>query len=64
MLTDQKIAKLIELIEELRADILNIRDRYDQKAKIMQQATEPQIVLDILPENLEQSTTELFDENN
>ena len=53
LLTEQKIAKLIELVEELRADLPNIKDRQDLEAKVMQQATDPQIVLDILQENLE-----------
>jgi uncharacterized membrane protein len=55
LLTEQKIAKLIELIEELRQDLPNIRDRYDWEAQIMKQATDPQVVLDILQENLEES---------
>lgn len=58
LLTEQKIAKLIELIEELRQDLPNINDRYDWEAQIMQQATDPQVVLDILQENLEQSLEE------
>ncbi len=58
LLTEQKIAKLIELVEELREDIPTIRDRYDQEAQIMQQATDPQVVLDILQENLESSASE------
>ena len=53
LLTEQKIAKLIELVEELRQDLPIIRDREDIEAAIMQQATDPQIVLDILRENLE-----------
>lgn len=53
LLTEQKIAKLIKLMEELREDLPLIRDRYDLEAQIMQQATDPQIVLDILRENLE-----------
>ena len=53
LLTEQKIAKLIELMEELRTDLPSIRDRYDLEAQIMQKATDPQIVLDILRENLE-----------
>ena len=53
LLTEQKIAKLIELVEELREDLPTIRDRKDLEAKIMQQATDPQIVLDILQENLD-----------
>ena len=52
LLTEQKIAKLIELVEELRSDLPTIRDRDDLEAKIMQQATDPQVVLDILQENL------------
>ncbi|MDJ0691107.1 MAG: DUF1003 domain-containing protein [Xenococcaceae cyanobacterium MO_188.B32] len=59
LLTEQKIAKLIELMEELRIDLPNIRDRHDWEAQIMQQATDPQIVLNILQENLEQAETEL-----
>jgi uncharacterized membrane protein len=59
LLTEQKIAKLIELIEELRADLPNVRDRHDWEAQIMQQTTDPQIVLDILQENLEQSEQDL-----
>ena len=57
LLTEQKIAKIIELMEELRSDHPGIRDREDWEAKIMQQATDPQIVLNILQENLEQPTT-------
>ena len=53
LLTEQKIAKLIELIEELREDLPTIRDRQDLEAVIMQEATDPQIVLDILQENLD-----------
>ena len=53
LLTEQKIAKLIELVEELRTDLPIIRDRHDAEAEIMQQATDPQVVLDILQDNLE-----------
>ena len=63
LLTEQKIAKLIELIEELRTDLPNIRDRHDWEAQIMKQATDPQIVLNILQENLEQAETELSQSN-
>ena len=52
LLTEQKIAKLIELIEELREDLPTIRDREDFEARVMQQATDPQVVLDILQDNL------------
>lgn len=53
LLTEQKIAKLIKLIEELREDLPTIRNRDDLEARIMQQATDPQAVLDILQDNLE-----------
>ncbi|MGL5793750.1 MAG: DUF1003 domain-containing protein, partial [Waterburya sp.] len=58
LLTEQKIAKLIGLIEELGQNLLNIRDRHDWEAQIMQKATNPQLVLNILQENLEQSIKE------
>ena len=52
LLTEQKIAKLIELVEELREDLPTIRDRDDLEAAIMKQATDPQVVLNILQEKL------------
>jgi uncharacterized membrane protein len=58
LLTEQKIAKLIKLIEELREDSPTIRDRHDLEAQIMQEATDPQVVLDILQENLTQVETD------
>ncbi len=57
LLTEQKIAKLIALVEELRVDLPNVRDRYDLEAEMMQQATDPLIVLDILQETLKQGAT-------
>ena len=63
LLTEQKIAKLIELVEELRSDLPDIRDRHDWEAQIMQQATDPQVVLNILQENLEQAEIELLEPN-
>ncbi|NEP19421.1 MAG: DUF1003 domain-containing protein [Leptolyngbya sp. SIO4C1] len=58
LLTEQKTAKLIELMEELRADLPDLRDRNDWEAKVMQQAADPQVVLNILQENLDQLTEE------
>ena len=55
LLTEQKTAKLIELIEELREDLPDLENRRDWEADLMKQATNPQDVLDILQENLEQS---------
>ncbi|MBF2062820.1 MAG: DUF1003 domain-containing protein [Calothrix sp. C42_A2020_038] len=58
LLTEQKVAKLISLVEELRADLPNVKNRYDPEAKVMQQRTDPKVVLDILQENLKQVTIE------
>ncbi|MEM8778844.1 MAG: DUF1003 domain-containing protein [Cyanobacteria bacterium P01_G01_bin.49] len=55
LLTEAKIAKLIDLIEELRSDLPIVPDRHDWEAQIMKESTDPQAVLDILQENLEQS---------
>ena len=58
LLTEQKIAKLIALVEELREDLPNVQDRHDPEAEVMKQATDPQIVLDILQETQKQSKIE------
>ncbi len=58
LLNEQKIAKVIELLEELRTDTPNVRNRYDWEANVMRKATDPQVVLDILQENLEQVPAE------
>ncbi len=52
LLTEQKIAKLISLVEELRTDLPNVRDRYDSEASEMQKTTDPQVVLNALKETL------------
>lgn len=56
LLTEQKTAKIIGLLEELRADLPTLHDRYDWEARVMQQATDPQVVLNILKENLSSAT--------
>ena len=63
LLNEQKIAKVIELIEELRADTPDIANRFDWEANIMQQSTDPQVVLDILQENLEHISPPLEDKS-
>jgi uncharacterized membrane protein len=56
LLTEQKIAKLIALVEELRTDLPNVRDRQDTEAEEMQKTANPQALLVVLKENL--SSTE------
>jgi uncharacterized membrane protein len=50
LLTEQKAAKLIELLEELRRDLPNVRDRHDSEADLMQHAAEPLEVIAALEE--------------
>jgi uncharacterized membrane protein len=53
LLTEQKIAKLISLVEELRVDLPDVIDRDDLEAEIMKQATDPEAILGALQQNLE-----------
>ncbi len=55
LITEQKIAKLISLVEELRTDLPNVRNRADLEAQIMQQAIDPQAILEVIQYNSEQS---------
>ncbi len=43
--TEQKVAKLIALIEELRRDLPNVRDRRDIEAEEMQSTVDPEAAL-------------------
>jgi len=52
LLTEQKVAKLIDLIEELRRDLPDVRDRHDPEAVAMQQSMNPDRVLAALDEKL------------
>jgi uncharacterized membrane protein len=52
LLIEQKTAKLIDLMEELRRDLPNVRDRHDSSAVVMQQAMSPEGVLAALDEPL------------
>ena len=55
LLSEQKIAKLIALMEELRRDMPTVRDRHDPEAEAMQEATDPHAILDALEEKLEEA---------
>jgi uncharacterized membrane protein len=50
LLTEQKAAKLIDLLEELRRDLPNIRNRHDPEAAVLQQSMNPDLVLAALDE--------------
>jgi uncharacterized membrane protein len=55
LLTEQKIAKLISLVEELRTDLPNVHNRADLEAEIMQQAIDPQAILEVIQNSSAQS---------
>ena len=50
ILSEQKTAKVIQLLEESRRDNPLIRDRVDQEAEAMAQPADPQSVLDAIKE--------------
>ena len=54
LLSENKIAKIITLLEELRTDLPDVINRVDREAEIMQTATDPIAVLKSLQENLDQ----------
>jgi uncharacterized membrane protein len=50
LLTEQKAAKLIDLLEELRRDLPNVKNRHDPQAAELKQAMNPDLVLAALDE--------------
>ncbi|WP_158814122.1 DUF1003 domain-containing protein [Methylocapsa sp. S129] len=50
ILSEQKTAKVIQLLEEVRRDNPLIHDRVDQEAEVMAQPANPQSVLDAIKE--------------
>lgn len=56
LLTEQKAAKLIDLLEELRRDLPNVKNRHDPEASALQQAMNPAKVLAALDEGLPPSS--------
>jgi uncharacterized membrane protein len=51
LLVEQKVAKLIALVEELRRDLPNVHDRKDSLAEAMTNAVDPGAVLSVLEQN-------------
>lgn len=59
LLSEQKIAKLIALVEELRRDLPNVQNRYDPEVEQMKQPADPHVVMDALEKTLVQELAEL-----
>ncbi len=53
LLAEQKIAKVIALMEELRRDLPSVRNRYDAEAEAMSESADAHAVLDALEEKLD-----------
>jgi len=52
LLAEQRTAKIVALLEELRRDMPNVRNRVDLVAEAMQQAVPPTAVSSALDEGL------------
>lgn len=59
LLSEQKIAKVIALMEELRRDIPSVRNRHDPEAEAMSEAADPHAVLNALEEKLDTAEEKL-----
>jgi uncharacterized membrane protein len=53
LLIEQKTAKLIELVEELRRDLPNVKDRHDPRAATLLEPMSPERVIEALDEGKE-----------
>ena len=53
LLAEQKVAKLIALIEELRRDMPSVHDRVDAVAEVMKEPVDPHAVLSALEQTME-----------
>jgi uncharacterized membrane protein len=53
LLAEQKIAKVIDLLEELRRDMPTVRDRVDKVAETMKEPVDPRAVLAAIKETFE-----------
>jgi len=56
LLTEQKVTKIINLLEELRRDLPMVKDRHDAEAAAFQQPTDPHVVLAEIDEQREIAT--------
>ncbi|MDP9035244.1 MAG: DUF1003 domain-containing protein [Myxococcota bacterium] len=53
LLAEQKVTKLISLMEELRRDLPNVQNRRDVTAEAMEHAVDPQAVMSALEETFD-----------
>lgn len=48
LLGEQRSAKIVQLLEELRRDLPDVQNRFDEEAEAMQQPTSPEAILQAL----------------
>ncbi len=58
LLTERKVSKAIELLEELRRDLPSVKNRFDPEAKAMQEPVDPHTALTALNQTLQEATKE------
>ncbi len=58
LLTERKVSKIIELLEDLRRDIPSVKNRIDPEAEAMQEPVDPHTALTALNHTLEEATKE------
>jgi uncharacterized membrane protein len=58
LLAEQKTAKIIELLEELRRDMPTVRDRIDTQANAMQVPVDTAAVMNVLEETMDNASNE------
>ncbi len=58
LLTERKVSKLIELVEDLRKDIPSVRDRKDSEAQAMKEPVDPHTALTSLNKTLKDTAKE------
>jgi uncharacterized membrane protein len=56
LMTDRKVSKLIELVQTLRTDMPQVKNRYDAEAEAMEEETDPNKVLNALEQTLDDAS--------
>jgi uncharacterized membrane protein len=58
LLVEKKVAKLIDLLEELRRDLPNVKNRVDESAKAMTETVDAVAVLSALEQTIDDSASQ------
>lgn len=62
LIAERKVTKLIELVEELRGDLPQVKDRHDPQAEAMKEYIDPHEVLRTMSQMLKEPVDEAKDE--